>query len=59
MKEQYEDADDQDPNQLAKILILYKSLYSQVFQGENYLFCEPVVNEYITLLANNEKYEEA
>ena len=59
MREDYEDADTQDPNQLAKILLLYKSLYSQIFKGDNYMFCEPVVNEYKTLLAGNDKYTEA
>ena len=45
---------------MARILNVYKSMYSQVFDSEdNYIFNSDVVDEYLNLLMKYTKFHEA
>lgn len=62
MAEDFNDLDDpkKHPNQLRKIINLYKSVYNQTFENEdNYLFNQEIVDEYVNFLMRHDKIYEA
>lgn len=60
MKEAWDDSDDKDEHQLKRIITLYNSLYSQVFEGEmQTLICKDLIDECLSILVANEMFLEA
>ena len=60
MRETWEDSDEKDQHQLNRIITLYNSLYSQVFEGEMAtLICKDLIDECLSILAANSMFQEA
>lgn len=60
MRETWEDSDDKDPNQLKRLITLYNSLFSQVFEGEMAtLICKDLIDECLSILVANNMFIEA
>ena len=62
LSEEFENLDNprDHPNQLKKIITLYKSIYGQTFENEdNFLFNSEVIDEYMNLLLRYDKFYDA
>ena len=60
MAEDYEKADVDDPGKLQRIINMYKSIYSQIFENEDYyVFNQDVIDDYMNLLLTNDLFFEA
>lgn len=60
MMEEYENSDTNDKNKLLRIVNLYKSIYTQVLEKEDYyIFNSDIVDEYMNVLMQNDMHHDA